>query len=353
MKKIPKIRIGRSIIGTNQPVFIIAEAGVNHNGQLSTAKKLVDAAKIAGADAVKFQTFDTDELTTKDTGMPAYQIRNTGRRESQYDMVRRLELSASDFGEIARYACKRGIIFISAPHSGFHSVDLLQKLHVPAFKFGSADLNNFPVLAYAARFKKPMIISTGMADEKGVRDAVSCIRKAGNNKIVVFQCTTDYPSRLEDVNLRAMPVMGEKFGVVVGYSDHTTGNEAAIAAVALGAQVLEKHITLDNAMQGPDHAASANPRNFVAYVRAVRDTEKLLGSAKKVIAPSARRYMPFVLKSVVARMPVRKGEEFTGKNLAIKRPARGLPPRFFFQILGKHARRDIMRDEYIRKSDYA
>ena len=227
-----------------------------------------------------------------------------------------------------------------------------RRLGVPAFKFGSGDLDNLPVLDYAACLKKPMIISTGMANEKDVAEAVQTIRKAGNNKIIVFQCTTDYPSPFEHINLRAMSAMRDKFKVVVGYSDHTVGMESALAAVALGASVLEKHLTLNNAMQGPDHRASANPAALKAYVQAVRRVEQALGSAKKTIAPSARQYIPLVLKSVVARTPIKKGERLTKGNLAIKRPQGGLAPKFYWDMLGKRAVRDIEQDDFIKKNDY-
>ena len=352
MKKQKTIRIGGRAVGGGHPVFIIAEAGVNHNGSLALAKKLVDAAKAAGADAVKFQNFKAEEVTTASAGMAAYQKRNTGTSESQIDMIRKLELKDRDFRALSAHCKKRGIMFLSAPHLGFGSVDLLVSLKAPAFKFGSADLNNLPVLAYAARFKKPMIISTGMADMRDIAEAVAVIRKAGNAKIIVFQCTTDYPARLRDVNLRAMQTIRDTFRVVAGYSDHTVGSESSLVAVALGASVLEKHLTLSNTMQGPDHKASANPEDFKKYVRAVRDAEVILGSPKKTIAASARPYMPLVLKSVVARKPIRKGEKLTKENLAIKRPGTGLPPKFYFLMAGKRATRDLRRDEFIKRTDY-
>ncbi|MEK7144837.1 MAG: N-acetylneuraminate synthase [Patescibacteria group bacterium] len=353
MKKQKRIRIGTFIVGEGRPVFIIAEAGVNHNGSIALAKKLVDVAKEAGADAVKFQNFTAEEVTTADAGMAEYQKRNTGKSESQIEMIRKFELPASAFKEISAYCKKRGIMFLSAPHGGFASVDVLKNLNVPAYKFGSADLNNLPVLAYTARFKKPLIISTGMADMRSIAEAVQTIRKAGNDKIVIFHCTTDYPTRLEDVNMRAMQTIRDTFNVVVGYSDHTVGDEASIIAVALGANVLEKHLTLDNSMTGPDHKASANPEDFRNYVQAIRDAEMMLGSSKKMIVKAARQYMPLVLKSVVARGHIKRGERLTRENLAIKRPAGGLPPKFYFDMLGKRATKDLRPDQFIRRGDYA
>lgn len=349
---IKKIKIGNKIISGRSPVFIVAEAGINHNGKLDLALKLVDVAKNAGADAVKFQNFKIEEVVTNKAGMAEYQERNTGRSESQLEMGRKLELKDNDFAVIASYCKRKGIMFLSTPHGGFQSVDLLQKLKVSAFKFGSADLNNLPVIDHAARFNKPMIISTGMANMQDIAEAVNCIRKTGNQKIIVFQCTTDYPSKYKDVNLRAMLTIRDKFNVIVGYSDHTIGTEASIIAVALGAAVLEKHLTLDNAMDGPDHKASANPENFKSYVKSVRNAETILGSPQKTVVPSARQYMPLVIKSVVARCAINQGEKLTKENLAIKRPTGGLPPKFYWDMLGKKARRNVKPDEFIHKDDY-
>ena len=313
----------------------------------------MDVAKEAGADAVKFQNFTAEEVTTADAGMAEYQKRNTGKSESQIEMIRKFELPASAFKEISAYCKKRGIMFLSAPHGGFASVDVLKNLNVPAYKFGSADLNNLPVLVYTARFKKPIILSTGMSDIHDIAETVAAIRKAGNDNIVVFQCTTDYPTRLEDVNMRAMCTIRDTLRVTVGYSDHTVGNEASIISVALGASVLEKHLTLDNSMTGPDHKASANPEDFRNYVQAIRDAEMMIGSSKKMIVKAARQYMPLVLKSVVARGHIKRGERLTRENLAIKRPAGGLPPKFYFDMLGKRATKDLRPDQFIRRGDYA
>jgi N-acetylneuraminate synthase len=346
------IRIGARTVGDGQPVFVIAEAGVNHNGDIRLAKALVDAARAAGADAVKFQNFEAEEVTTARAGMAAYQRRNTGKSESQIEMIRRFELPAAAFEEIAAHCKKRRIMFLSTPHGGFGSVDVLRRIGVAALKIGSADLNNLPLLAYAARLKKPMIISTGMAEMRDVTEAVAMIRKAGNNKIIVLQCTTDYPARYRDINLRAMLTMRDQQKVLVGYSDHTVGAESAVVAVALGACVLEKHLTLDNAMDGPDHRASANPQDFKDYVKAVRDAEVILGSPRKTIAKSARQYMPLVLKSVVARRPIKRGDLLTKDNLAIKRPGTGLSPKHYFEMLGKRAMRELKPDALIKKNDY-
>lgn len=352
IRRTKDIKIGSRTIGEGHPVFIIAEAGVNHNGKVALAKKLVDAAVASGADAVKFQNFTAEEVVTEKAEMAEYQKKNTGENESQIEMIRKFELPPSAFKEISDYCKKKNIMFLSTPHSGFDSVDVLTKLKVPAYKFGSGDLTNLPVLAYTAKTKKPIIISTGMADMQEIRDAVTTIRKTGNNKIIVFQCTTDYPVQYKDVNLRAMQSIRDTFNVVVGYSDHTTGNEASVIAVALGARVLEKHLTLDNNMKGPDHKASANPTDFKKYVREVRDAEVILGSREKTIAPASRQYIPLVMKSLVARGDIKKGEQFTPANLAIKRPSGGLPPKLYFAVLGKKAQKDIAHDTFLTKHDY-
>jgi len=351
-KRSQVIRIAGRAVGEGQPVFIIAEAGVNHNGKLALAKKLVDAAKAAGADAVKFQTFKASEVVTARGTMAAYQRRNTGRAESQLKMLKRVELSAKDFAALAKHAKRRGIIFLSAAHGGMSSVDLLARLKVPAFKFGSADTDNLPVLAHAARLKKPMILSTGMSDLREVAEAVRAVRKAGNNKIVVLQCTTDYPAALADTDLRAMQSMARRLKVIPGYSDHTIGSQAAVMAVTLGATVIEKHLTLNHNLPGPDHKASANPQEFKKFVQGLRDVEVILGSPLKTVKKSARQYLPLVKKSLVARGPIRKGERFTAANVAIKRPSGGLPPKAYFVVLGKRAARNLNADDFIHRKDY-
>lgn len=352
MKKQPTIQIGKFKVGEGRPVFIIAEAGVNHNGSVALAKKLVDAAKAAGADAVKFQNFEPEEVATKNAGMAAYQKRNTGKEESQLDMIKSFALTAKEFAEIDAHCKKVDIMFLSTPHSGFASVDVLKALRVPAYKVGSADLNNLPILDYIARTKKPVIISTGMATMTDIDAAVKTIRRAGNNQVIILQCTTDYPCALKDVHMRAMLTIKKKFNLPVGFSDHTVGNEASVIAAALGACVIEKHLTLDNNMEGPDHKASANPADLKKCIADIRAVETILGSQKKTLSTVARQYMPLVLKSVVARGPIKKGEQLTKKNLAIKRPAGGLPPKFYFEMLGKRAVRDLEPDQYIRRKDY-
>lgn len=343
-------RIGTHTI-PGRRAFIIAEAGVNHNGKLALALKLVDAAKRAGADAVKFQNFKAEDVAVASAPQAAYQQRNTAKKESQLSMIRRLALSEGDFKKIAAHAKRRGIIFLSTPHGGFHSADMLRRLRVPAYKVGSGDLTNLPLLAYIARFRKPLILSSGMATREEIGEALRVVRKAGGGAVAVLQCTTDYPTKPADVNIRAMTSIGKTFGVPVGFSDHTRGVDAALLARALGASIIEKHLTLDKGMQGPDHRASADEKEFARYVHAIRAAEAMLGSGEKKPTATERAYMPIVRKSLVVSLPVKKGERFSEENLAIKRPGTGLPPKRYFSLLGKRAKRDFLKDEVLTKKD--
>ena len=345
------MRIGNRRVGEGEPVFIIAEAGVNHNGDVVLAKKLIEAAKAASADAGKFQTFDADELATSDAPMAAYQERNTGRVQTQREMLAGLTLSDDEFVALAAHARKIGITFLSTPHGGFKSVDLLEKLDVPAYKIGSADLNNLPLLDYVARTKKPILISTGMATMDGIAEAVRTIRRAGNEKIVILQCTTDYPCPPDHANVEAMRTIANKFRLPVGFSDHTVGSDASFTATALGACVIEKHLTLDRSLKGPDHTASADPEEFERFIDRIRSVRTILGSGNKRPLPSEKVFMPTVLKSVVAAQHIRKGMVITNDMLAIKRPAKGLPPKYYWQLLGTRASRDIPQDGYFTQRD--
>ena len=349
---IKKIKIGNKFIGKNQPVFIIAEAGVNHNGRLDLALKLVDAAAAAGADAVKFQTFKAEQLVTKEGEMAEYQKKNIGKTESQLEMLKKLELKEKFYAPIVRRCKEKKIIFLSTPHGGFEAVDFLQKLGAPAFKFGSGDLNNLPVLQYAAKFKKPIILGTGMANMREVKDAVACIKKTGNDKIIVLHCTTNYPCPLDEVNLSATLTMMKELGVLVGYSDHTLGNQVPVMAATLGACVLEKHFTLDKTMPGPDHVASAEPAELKEIIESVKKVELILGRATKKPNKSERALSKIARKSVVAIKNIKKGEKFTKENLGIKRPGTGLSPKFFNLIIGKRARKNLLRDAIIKIGDY-
>ena len=349
---IKEIKINKKIIGKNKPVFIIAEAGVNHNGSLETALRLVDAAATSGADAVKFQTFRAEDVVTKEGKMVGYQVKNMGKSISQLEMIKGFELNESFWSPIISHCKEKNIIFLSTPHGGFHSVDLLHSLNVPAFKIGSGDLTNLPVLSYAARFKKPMILGTGMATMAEVNKAIDCVKETGNSQIVVLHCTTNYPCPFNEVNLEAMKTMMNKINVLVGYSDHTTGIQVPIMAASLGACVIEKHFTLDKNMSGPDHIASLEPDELKKMVDSIRNVSKIMGSGVKRPNASEVSMIKTVRKSVVAIADIKKGEIYSLQNLAIKRPGTGISPIHFYEIIGRVAKKDIKNDSLIQRDDY-
>lgn len=338
------IKIGNKKVGSGQPVFIVAEAGVNHNARLDLALKLIDAAVFAGADAVKFQTARAEEVTTASADMADYQTKNLGKKESQLAMIKKLALKEKDWPVLVKYAKDRGIIFFSSPHGHIASANLLQKLKAPAYKFGSGDLTNLPLLEHVARFKKPMILGTGMSDMEIVGEAVMAIKKAGNNQIVVLHCTTDYPLTPENVNLLAMQTMAKELKVLAGYSDHTIGSQAAVMATAMDACMIEKHFTLDKTLPGPDHIASMEPLEFQEMVRQIRKATIILGSPKKSILPCEKQFIQVIRKSIVSTKIIKKGEKFTNANLSIKRPGTGIQPKRLNEILGKIATRAIPKD---------
>ena len=274
-----KIRIEDKLIGEEEPCFIIAEAGVNHNGSVELAKKLIDAAKDAGADAVKFQTFKAENVVVKDAQKAEYQKETTGEG-SQYEMIKKLELTEEDFRELADYAKEKDIMFLSSPFDK-DSIDLLNELDVPAFKVGSGEITNFPLLRYIAKKGKPIILSTGMSTLGEIEEALDVIRSEGVEDIALLHCVSNYPARIEDVNLRAMGTLKQAFKLPVGFSDHTLGITAPIAAVALGACVIEKHFTLDRNLPGPDHKASLEADELKEMVKAIREVEKVLGNGIK------------------------------------------------------------------------
>lgn len=350
-KWILPIRVGNKEVGYNLPVFIIAEAGVNHNGRLDLALKLVDAAKDAGADAIKFQTFKAEQIVVSGVPTAAYQKENTGKNENQTEMLKRLELKEEFYASIIEHCKKRNIIFFSTPHGGFESVDFLVSLNAPVFKFGSGDLTNLPVLEYAARFKKPIILSTGMAKMHEIKEAVQVIKKENNDKIIILHCTTNYPCALEEVNLNAMTAMMKELNVLVGYSDHTLGGKVSLIAVALGACLIEKHLTLDKNLEGPDHKASADFEEFKEMAENIRLVPVIKGSCVKTPTKSELELIKIVRKSVVAIADINKGEEFGLLNIDIKRPADGLPPKYFNKILGKKAARDIKTGECVSEKE--
>lgn len=336
-----RIIIGKKQIGKNFPVFVIAEAGVNHNGRLDLALKLVDIAAKAGADAVKFQTFKAEDV-----------VIGKGKTKSHFEMLRKLELKEEFYKPIIKRCKEKNIIFLSTPHGSFESVDFLQKLNVPAFKFGSGDLTNLPVLQYAAKFKKPIILSTGMATLKEIKEAIKCVKKAGNNKIIVLHCTTNYPCPLDETNLRAMQTMIKELDVLVGYSDHALGIQTSVMAAALGACLIEKHFTLNKNMKGPDHKASIEPRELEEIIEQIRSVEVILGSDIKKPTKSEISVIKTIRKSIVSLKDIKKGERFTKTNIGIKRPGTGLEPKYYYKILGEKAKRDRSADALIAKKDY-
>jgi N-acetylneuraminate synthase len=334
------IEIAGRKVGPGHPCFVIAEAGVNHNGDLEMALQLVREAVQAGADAVKFQTYKTSLLVTPEASKAEYQKRTTDSAESQYAMLQRLELSPEMHREIIARCQQEGIIFLSSPFDE-ESVELLNALQVPAFKIPSGEITNLPLVTLVAGKGKPMIVSTGMAYLSEVETAVRAITDAGNHEYILLQCTSNYPANTKDVNLKAMHTLSAAFGAPVGYSDHTLGIEVPLAAVALGACVIEKHLTLDVKMPGPDHAASLEPDQFAAMVGGIRTVEAALGHGRKEPADSEFDTAVVARKSLVAARDIAAGEALTEKLVAIKRPGSGLPPAMRPHLLGRTAREPI------------
>jgi len=331
--------------------LIIAEAGVNHNGSMEIAKKLVEAAAISGADFIKFQTFKADKLVNKNAQKADYQKRNIGDGDdSQYTMLKMLELNENAHYELIKYCEEKGIHFLS---TGFDidSIDFLESLNIPFFKIPSGEITNKPYLIHIASKGKPVIMSTGMATIEEIKDALNVLLQNGitKEKITILHCNTEYPTPMEDVNLNAMNHIREEFGVNVGYSDHTNGIEVPIAAVALGATVIEKHFTLDRTLPGPDHKASLEPEELKAMVSAIRNIEKALsGSGKKERSASEVKNLDIGRKSIVASKPIRSGDFFTTENITVKRPGTGISPMLWDEILGQKAKFDFQEDELIR-----
>jgi N,N'-diacetyllegionaminate synthase len=331
-------------------VFIIAEAGVNHNGDLNTAEKLVDAAVYSGADAVKFQTFTAEKMCAASAPSAEYQIKNSRRVEAQVEMLRRLELDRGMHQHLIDYCKDKKIEFLSSPFD-IDSIDLLCSLKVDTFKIPSGEITNLPFLEEVGRRKKKVILSTGMAEMAEIRFAVETIIQSGNKKedIAILHCTTEYPTPMDSVNLLAIPTLINAFpNHTIGYSDHTLGIEVSIAAAALGAKIIERHLTLDKNMPGPDHKASLTPDQLKGMICAVRNIEKALGSGIKTPRAQELKNREIVRKSIVASKDIKKGEFFSQFNLTIKRPGTGISPLFLYDILGKRAKKDYKTDEIIR-----
>ncbi|MCL6089408.1 MAG: N-acetylneuraminate synthase [Candidatus Marsarchaeota archaeon] len=344
------IRIGAREIGAGKPCFIIAEAGVNHNGKLDLALKLVDAAKRAGADAVKFQTFDAAALASDSASMADYQVRNTGKQRKQAEMLKELELGAADFKRIKEYCDKLGILFLSTPFDE-KSVELLAGLDMAAYKVASGEITNFPLLEKMASKKKPMILSSGMSSMAEVGAAVEFVRAAGCKQMAVLQCTTSYPAPADSLNLRVIRTLAERFGCPVGFSDHSEGILAPALAVAMGASIIEKHFTLDKRMSGPDHAASLEPNELAGMVRQIRMAERMMGSGEKAMQEIEAGTRGSVRKGIFAKRALKKGVVLKAEDLTTKRPMSGIPAERFFEVLGRRLRYDVGAGQALRESD--
>lgn len=327
-------------------VFIIAEAGVNHNGSIELAKQLIDKASEAGADAVKFQSFKAERLVTRNARKAEYQKLTTNSRESQFEMIKKLELDYNKHRELIDYCHSKNIMFLSSPFD-LESIELLNELGLEIFKIPSGEINNLPYLRKIGSLKKKVILSTGMSTLGDIENALTILRSSGTTDVTVLHCNTEYPTPMKDVNLLAMKTIKDAFKVEVGYSDHTLGIEVPIAAVALGATVIEKHFTLDKTMEGPDHKASLEPEELKEMVRCIRNIEQALGDGVKRLTESESKNIKIARKSIVAGRDIKKGEIFTEKNLAIKRPGDGISPMRWDEVIGKIAKRDFLEDELI------
>ncbi len=328
-----KIKISNKLVGNNNPVFIIAEGGINHNGKLSLAKKIISKAKAAGADAVKFQTFKAEDLASP--------------KSKFFKIFKKLELDFEEFGELADYAKNQNIIFLSTPFS-FDAVNLLMQLKVPAFKIASGDLTNIPLVEYAASKKKPMIISTGMANETEIQQSINAIRKTGNKKIIIMHSVSAYPTPINEVNLSVIKQLREKFKQPVGYSDNGSNLLVPVIAVASGADLIEKHFTINRKLSGPDQKLSANPSDFKKLVKNIRLVEKMIGVNIKKCQTSEFGNKFAARRSITALTTIERCTKINKKMIGIQRPASGLEPKYFSRVIGKRAKRKITKGESIK-----
>lgn len=329
-------------------VFIIAEAGVNHNGNFELAKKLIDVAVEAGADAVKFQTFKTENMVSKYAQKADYQKETTDNAESQFDMIKKLELDIDTHKELILYCGEKNIMFLSTPFD-HDSINMLHQLGLKIFKIPSGEITNLPYLRHIGSLNQEVILSTGMSNLGEIEDALNILISSGTqrDKITVLHANTMYPTPMEDVNLKAMQTIGEAFKINFGYSDHTLGIEIDIAAVAMGASIIEKHFTLDKTMEGPDHKASLEPEELKSMVKAIRNVEVALGSGIKEPSESERPNIEIARKSIVAKQAIRKNDVFTEENLTIKRPGSGISPMRWDEMIGKTAQKNYNMDDLI------
>ena len=342
-----EISINGKKIGKNTPIFLIAEAGVNHNGDLTLAKKMIDIAAKADVDAVKFQTFKTEKLMLKSTPKVSYQKKATNNKENFFEMIKKYEFTFEQFREIKDYCLNKELIFLSTPFDE-DSVNFLENLEISAYKIGSGDLNNFPLLKLICSKKKPILLSTGMANLDEVRDSIEYIKKNGIKEIVVFQCTTNYPAASEEINLNVLDTYKKEFpDILIGFSDHSLGFEASIGAAAKGVKVIEKHFTIDKNLDGPDHKASLNPEELKAWVKSIRILEKSLGSSQKGPSKAELDIAKIARKSIVTIKDVKEGDILSEKNIGVKRPGHGISPVKFEIIIGKKVNKDIPKDSLI------
>lgn len=342
MSKTKTMQIGTRAVGVGQPVFIIAEAGVNHNGDMMLAKKLIDAAADAGADAVKFQTFTPEELVSEIAPQATYQVENTGKEESQIAMLRGLVLPHKEHLVLKKYTEEKGLVFLSTPFS-ILDADFLETLGIVAYKIPSGELTNLPFLAHVAKKGKPIILSTGMGTLEEVREAVDVLKKSGASDIALFHCTSEYPAPPADINLRAMQTLSSEFGLPTGLSDHSEGICVAVAATALGACLVEKHFTLDRTLPGPDHKASLEPRELKEMIRCIRVVEQALGSSEKKPTKGELDTARVARKSIVAHRDITASTLITPEDIYIVRPGTGIPPKHFDKVVGKTAKQTITR----------
>ncbi len=344
-----KIRIANRLIGEGKPVFIIAEAGVNHNGSPRLAKRLIDAAKASGADAVKFQIYRAKEVVTMGAPKALYQKKQSvSGEETQYTMLKRLELSFKDFRMLHAYCRRRNIMFLAAPFD-YKSVDLLANLKVPSFKIGSGEITNLPFLKYIAKKHKPVILSTGMSTEREIEEAVHIMCRAGNGKLILLHCVSNYPAKFSDLNLRVIQTLRNRFKIPVGFSDHSRGSEAAIAAVAMGACVIEKHFTLNRNLKGPDHRASLEPKELKLMVSLIRHVEAAMGDGIKRPVQNELPIRKVARRSLVAVRKIPKGTILTKDMIDIKRPGTGVPPAMLNSVVGKKAAHLLEADTVITR----
>ena len=348
---IKPVTIKDFIIGPGNPCFIIAEAGVNHNGDISLARKLIDAAAKAGVDAVKFQSFIPEDLVTPQTEKALYQIETTGKKGSQFDMLKKLELSKDQQAELKGYCDKIGILYLCTPYEK-KSADMLEEIGVSAYKVASTDTSNTPFLRHLAQKNIPVLLSTGMSTLGEIEESIAELKKYGlDGKIVVLHCTSEYPAPVNEINLRAMKTMEIAFKCPVGFSDHTPGIGASPWAVTVGACVIEKHFTLDCNMEGPDHRASIEPMELSELVMTIRNVEAALGDGIKRPMPSEMANKSQMQKSLVATRPISAGEVILESDLTSKRPGSGLTPNWYYSIAGKKATKNIPENSLITLAD--